>query len=188
MRTAVAMKVVSAKISHKTDAGGVALGIGSPSGATKAFRLICDRTARYLSEHGLEPGIDGVLVSPMMATPLAELLIGARRDPQVGPVLTLGAGGIWVEVLKDVNHRVLPVDDREIREMVAELKTFGLLAGARGRDAADIDAVVAAAASVAECILEFEDIAEVEVNPLFVYAEGVEAVDARVFLGPASGG
>jgi acyl-CoA synthetase (NDP forming) len=103
-------------------------------------------------------------------------------------VLTLGAGGIWVEVLKDVNHRVLPVDDREIREMVAELRTFGLLAGARGRELADIDAVVAAAASVAECILQHEDIAEVEVNPLFVYAEGVEAVDARVFLEPGLSG
>jgi acetyltransferase len=188
MRTAVAMKVVSAKIAHKTDAGGVALGIGSPSGAMRAFRSIRDRTGRYLSELGLESGIDGVLVSPMMATPLAELLVGARRDSQVGPVLTLGAGGTWVEVLKDVNHRVLPVDNREIREMVGELKTFGLLAGARGRDVADIDAVVAAAASVAECILEHEDIAEVEVNPLFVYAEGVEAVDARVVLEPWSDG
>ena len=103
-------------------------------------------------------------------------------------MLTLGAGGIWVEVLKDVNHRVLPVGDGEIREMVADLRTFGLLAGARGRDAADIDAIVAAAASVSECILEHEDIAEVEVNPLFVYAAGVEAVDARVFLEPGSDG
>ncbi|HSG49706.1 MAG TPA: acetate--CoA ligase family protein, partial [Longimicrobiales bacterium] len=99
MRTAVAMKVVSSRIPHKTDAGGVALGINTPEEAAEAFRQILDRTGRYLLEKGEEPGVDGVMVAPMMASPLAEILIGARRDPDVGPVLTVGAGGIWVEVL-----------------------------------------------------------------------------------------
>jgi acetyltransferase len=182
MKTAVAMKVVSPKIPHKTDAGGVALGISSPEEAAEAFLRMRERTARYLEERGLEPGIDGVLVSPMMAAPLAEILIGARRDPDVGPVLTVGAGGIWVEVLRDVTHRVLPVDRDEIRAMLGELRIFGLLAGARGRANADLDAVVDAAAAVAGCVMEHEQVGEVEVNPLFVYAEGVEAVDARIFL------
>ncbi len=182
MRTAVAMKVVSPKIPHKTDAGGVALGICSPEEAAEAFASIEARAAAFLESSGLPPGIDGVLVSPMLATPLAELLLGAHRDPQVGPVLTLGAGGIWVEVLRDVTHRVLPVDDDEVLSMLGELRTYGLLAGARGREAADLAAVVAAARAVGTCILEHDEVSEVEVNPLFVYALGVEAVDARIGL------
>jgi len=182
MRTAVALKVVSPKIPHKTDAGGVALGIGSAAEAAEAFAAIERRASGWLEKNGFEPGIDGVLVSPMLASPLAELLVGAHRDRDVGPVLTLGAGGIWVEVLRDVVHRVLPVEDDDIREMLGELRTYGLLAGARGRAAADVDAVVAATAAVARCLLDNEDVSEVEVNPLFVYATGAEAVDARVFL------
>lgn len=183
MQTAVALKVVSAKIPHKTDAGGVALGIVSAAEAAEAFYGIMDRTARYLEDRGAEPGVDGVMVAPMLATPLAELLVGARRDPDVGPVLTLGAGGIWVEVLRDVSHRVLPVDGDEVRRMLEELRMFGLLAGARGRAPADLVAVVRAAHAVARCILEHGAVAEVEVNPLFVYATGAQAVDARIFLG-----
>lgn len=182
MRTAVALKVVSPKIPHKTDAGGVVLGIGTATEAAEAFAAIERRASRWLESKGLEPGIDGVLVSPLLASPLAELLVGARRDPDVGPLLTLGAGGIWVEMLRDVAHRVLPVDADEIREMLGELRIWGLLAGARGRDAADVDGVVDAAVVVARCVLENEDVSEVEVNPLFVYATGVEAIDARIFL------
>jgi acetyltransferase len=186
MQTAVALKVVSAKIPHKTDAGGVALGLLSGAEAVEAFLGIMDRTARYLAGRGAESGVDGVLVTPMLAAPLAELLVGARRDPDVGPVLTLGAGGIWVEVLRDVAHRVLPVDADEVRAMLKELRTYGLLSGARGRPPADLDAVVDAAAAVARCVLEHEEVAEVEVNPLFVYAAGAQAVDARIFLGGSS--
>ncbi|HSG09693.1 MAG TPA: acetate--CoA ligase family protein [Longimicrobiales bacterium] len=187
MQTAVALKVVSAKISHKTDAGGVALGIVSAAEAAEAFRAIMDRTARYLEARGAEPGVDGIMVAPMLSTPLAELLVGARRDPDVGPVLTLGAGGIWVEVLRDVSHRVLPVDADEVRRMLQELRTFGLLAGARGRASADLDAVVRAAEAVARCILEHDVVMEVEVNPLFVYSDGAQAVDARIFIGGKDG-
>ena len=137
---------------------------------------------RWLDGRGEPPEVEGVLVSPMLTAPLAELLVGAHRDPALGPVLTLGAGGIWVEVLGDVTHRVLPVAEDELREMLAELRTHGLLTGARGRSGADLDAVVAQASAVARCILEVPEIAEVEVNPLFVYAHGAEAVDARIFL------
>lgn len=182
MGTAAAMKVVSAKIPHKTESGGVALGIDSPKEAAEAFRRIETCTAQYLESNALPEGIEGVMVSPMMATPLAELLIGARRDPDLGPVLTIGAGGIWVEVLKDVSHRVLPVGDEQVLEMLAELRTYVLLTGARGRESADIASVVAAAHAVSRCILEHPDVCEVEVNPLFLYAHGAEAVDARIFL------
>jgi len=178
----VAMKVVSPTIAHKTDAGGVALGVASPARAAEAFRALRERAERWLRERGLEDRIQGVLVTPMLEPPLAELLVGAARDAEVGPVLTVGAGGIWVEVLRDVAHRVLPVEEREVRAMLEELRTWGLLAGARGRAPADLDAVVAAVGAVARCILERPDVGEVEVNPLFVYPSGAQAVDARVFL------
>ncbi len=182
LSTRAALKVVSPRIPHKTDAGGIMLGVGSAAEARTAFRAIEERTAGWLAAEGLPSGIDGVLVTPMLAPPLAELLVGARRDPEVGPVLTVGAGGLWVEVLADVAHRVLPVDADDIAEMLTEMRTYGLLTGARGRAPADLAAVVTAAEAVARCLLSHEDIAEVEVNPLFVYASGVAAADARVFL------
>jgi acetyltransferase len=188
MGTAVAMKVVSPLIPHKTDAGGVVLGVASPGEAAEAFRTIEGRAARHLGERGLLPAIDGVLVTPMLERPLAELLVGVARDPEVGPVLTVGAGGVWVEVLRDVAHRVLPVEDREIRSMLGELRVSAVLGGARGGEPADLDAVVAAVGAVARCILENDDVGEVEVNPLFVHAFGAQAVDARVFLTERSGG
>jgi len=103
-------------------------------------------------------------------------------------VLTVGAGGIWVEVLREVVHRVLPVEDREVGSMLAELRISALLSGARGGETADLAAVVATVGAVARCILEYDDVGEVEVNPLFVYASGAQAVDARVFLTERNGG
>jgi acetate---CoA ligase (ADP-forming) len=188
MATAVAMKVVSVGIPHKSDIGGVALGVDSAREAERAFAEIVERATRHLLERGEEPRVDGVVVSPMLAAPLAELLLGARRDAGVGPVLTVGAGGIWTEALRDATHRVLPVGADEVRAMLGELRVSGMLTGMRGRPPADLDAVVAAALSVARCILDNDDVADVEVNPLFVYARGVQAVDARVFLTPAVGG
>lgn len=187
MGTAAVLKVVSPRIPHKTDAGGVELGVDSGDEAEGAFRRIVERSAAYLEGRSLPPGIDGVLVAPMLATPLAELLVGARREPDLGPVLTVGAGGIWVEVLKDVTHRVLPIEEGEVGAMLAELRTYGLLTGARGRPAADLDAVAAAVMAVARCVEEHAEVAEVEVNPLFVYAREAVAVDARIFLGRAAG-
>ena len=122
------------------------------------------------------------MVSPMLAPPVAELLIGACRDPQLGPVLTIGAGGVWIEILRDVAHRVLPVSADELEAMLAGLKVSALLAGARGHPPVRLDGIVRAAAAVAECVTRWPDIAEVEVNPLFVYKDRVVPVDARVVL------
>lgn len=178
----VAVKVLSPRIPHKSDAGGVALGVAGAEEAAEAFRRVVAAGERWLGGRS-EPGeVPGALVSPMLSEPLAELLVGARRHPDVGPVLTVGAGGLWVEVLRDVAHRVLPVDDDEIRAMLEELRIGALLEGARGRPPADAGAVVEQAAAVARTLLEVPEVAEVEVNPLFVYAEGATAVDARIFL------
>jgi hypothetical protein len=126
----------------------------------------------------------------MQPTPVAELLVGAVRDPRLGPVLTVGTGGVWVEVVREVAHRLLPVGPEDVREMLDELRVGEVLAGVRGRPG-DRDAVVAAALSVARALLDHPAIAEVEVNPLFVHEVGVAPVDARVILAqpePATGG
>lgn len=178
----VALKVVSDHIPHKSDAGGVALNLSGDADVSGAFREIERRCGAFLAGRGLPPQVEGILVSPMQPPPLAELLVGAYRDPDVGPVLALGAGGVWVEVLQDVAHRVLPVDEAAVRGMLAELRVGGILAGGRGRPPGDVEAVVQVALAVARCVLENPAVAEVEVNPLFVHARGAVPVDARVYL------
>jgi len=168
----VAVKVVAPGVVHKTDAGGVVLGVRGPGAARKAFEAIRGRT----------PGLEGVLVSPMLEPPVVEVLVGARRDPGLGPVLTIGAGGVGVELLRDVVHRVLPVPAGEVRTMVRELRTAAAFSGLRGGPAADLAALETAAAGVARCLAALPAATEVEVNPLFLYAEGARAVDARVLL------
>lgn len=168
----VAVKVVAPGVVHKTDAGGVVLGVRGPGAAREAFEAIRGRT----------PGLEGVLVSPMLGPPVVEVLVGARRDPGLGPVLTIGAGGVGVELLRDVVHRVLPVPAGEVRAMVEELRTAAAFSGLRGGPPADLSALEAAAAGVARCLAALPAATEVEVNPLFLYAEGARAVDARVLL------
>jgi acetate---CoA ligase (ADP-forming) len=181
-----ALKVVSARIPHKTDAGGVVLDVASPEAGAVAFEGI-ERTARaHLRGLGLPEEIDGVIVSPMFGPPLAELLVGACRDPGLGPVLTLGAGGVWVEALGDVVHRVLPLDDDEIRRALTELRAFPLLTGARGRPVAHIRSIVDTVRGVAHTLERNPQLEEVEVNPLFVYADTAVPIDARVFLTPGA--
>ena len=183
----VALKLLSGHITHKSDAGGVVLGINTPDEARAAFESIVAGARKHARAHGLPAEPYAALASPMLARPVAEFLIGACRDPQLGPVLTIGAGGIWVEVIRDVAHRVLPVSDAEIESMLSELKARALLDGTRGRPAIRTGPVVAAASAVAQCLLTWEDIAEVEVNPLFVYEDRVVPVDARAVL-TAGGG
>lgn len=183
----VALKVVSEHILHKSDAGGVLLGVRGADRVARGFEEIVEGCTAWLDRIGSGGRVAGVLVSPMLPPPVAELLVGAVRDPDVGAVLSLGAGGIWVELLSEVTHRVLPVSAEGVREMLGELRLAGILEGARGRPACDTDAVVRAALAVSRCVLEYEDVAEIEVNPLFVYPAGVAPVDARVYLIDGSG-
>ena len=178
------LKAVSPGLVHKTEAGAVALDVRGADAVRAAFDRVVTSAARHLEAEGAEPCVEGVLVTPMLEPPLVELLVGARRDPEVGPVLTLGAGGTWVEVLADVAHRLLPVTEEEIERMLSELRCSPLLEGARGRARANRSEVVRAALAVASCLLDNPGVTDVEVNPLFVYAEDVEAVDARVALAP----
>ncbi|RYE03065.1 MAG: CoA-binding protein, partial [Sphingomonadales bacterium] len=126
------------------------------------------------------PGGNQALVSPMRQGGV-ELLVGVTRDPTFGPVLTVGLGGIWVEILHDAQIRVLPVSRETVVEMLHALRGFALLAGARGGLRADLDAVVDAILSVADGALALgERLDAVEVNPLLAFEHGAEALDALV--------
>ena len=176
----VAVKLLSKHIVHKSDAGGVVLDVAGPAEARDAFDRIARSAAAYARARDLPAEPSAALVSPMLPTPLAELLLGACRDPQLGPVLTVGAGGVWAESLRDVAHRVLPVAEGEAAEMVGELQLGAVLTGGRGRPAACMDAIVQAVEAVSRCIATCRDISEVEINPLFVYRDRAVALDARV--------
>lgn len=176
----VAVKLLSKHIVHKSDAGGVVLDVAGPAEARDAFDRIARSAAAYARARDLPAESSAALISPMLPTPLAELLVGACRDPQLGPVLTVGAGGVWAESLRDVAHRVLPVAEGEAAEMIGELQTGAVLAGGRGRPAACMDAIARAVEAVSRCIATCRDISEVEINPLFVYRDRAVAVDARV--------
>jgi acyl-CoA synthetase (NDP forming) len=174
----VAMKIVSPDIAHKTEIGGVVLNVGSAEAAVQAYdEIIAAAKAKAPKAH-----LEGVLVAPM-ANEGTELIVGARNDSVFGPVIMVGFGGIFVEVLRDVVLRVGAVSVNEARAMLRELKGYGLLGGVRGRPAADIDAAAEAIAALSVYAVanagRFESI---EVNPLLVRAtgQGAVALDALV--------
>ena len=177
-----ALKLVSRTIVHKSDAGGVCLDVSSREGAREAFGAIAANSTGWLNRHGLDAEEIRVLVSRMSPPPRVELLIGGYRDEQLGPVLTIGAGGIWVEALADVTHRVLPIPADEIVRALSELRIASLLGAGRGQDAVDIEPIIIAARAVASLLEGDAGVEEVELNPLFVYDGSVEPDDARVVI------
>ncbi|MGD8277983.1 MAG: acetate--CoA ligase family protein [Gemmatimonadota bacterium] len=178
----VAVRVVSPAAPHKTDADGVLLGVSGDDEVAAAFWLVKVGVEAYATRRGVAADVRGVLVSPMAERPIAEMLIGVMHDPQFGSVLTVGAGGIAVEIKRDVALRLIPLDAAEVDEMIAELRIAPVLDGIRGRPPACRAGIVAAALGVARAAVENPAIAEIEVNPLFVYADRVVALDARAYL------
>jgi len=172
----VALKVCSPQILHKSDIGAVALGLGTAEEVRAAY----ERT-RAAGERAAPCGVDGVLVAAMRGPEGRELFAGVRLDPTFGPVLAVGLGGIWIEVLGDVSLRVLPVDAAEVHRMLRELRGLPLLAGARGHAPADLDAVARAVAAIADAAGSLGGtLRSVEVNPLWVDGNRIEALDALV--------
>ena len=176
----VVLKVASPDILHKTDVGGVRLNLRSPADVRDAFDLIVYRASRYV------PGarIWGCLVQKMVP-PGREVLIGMSRDPQFGPLVAFGLGGIYVEALKDVVFRVAPFGPEEAAEMIREIRSYPLLEGVRGEPPADHAAMVDALCRVSQLVTDFPEIVELDINPLVVYEEGRGAValDMRLVLG-----
>ena len=178
----VVVKALSDTVLHKTDAGGVALRLSTPDEVRAAVRSVRQGVESYARDRGMEPGLRGVLVSPMLPTPDAELLVGVRRSPSFGAVLSVGAGGVAVEVLRDVAVRLLPLAEGEFEEMLDDLRIAPLLRGHRGRPGVDLAALERLVRSVAQCAEAHPEITEIEINPVFATPEGVVAVDARAYL------
>jgi acetate---CoA ligase (ADP-forming) len=171
----VALKICSAQITHKSDIGGVALGLSSEAEVRAGYEKV--RAAGAGVPDAL---LDGVLVTPMRSGG-AELLAGVTVDPAFGPVLAVGLGGIWVELLRDTSLRLLPVDAAEVKRMLSELRGLPLLQGARGTRAANLDAVAEAIAGLGEVALSLDGtLRALEVNPLWVNGDQVEALDVLV--------
>jgi len=175
--SAVALKVVSPDILHKSDAGGVRLGLDSPAAIERAFEAIEASATGYQKDADFR----GCLVSPMAAAG-TEVIIGTKVDPQFGPVIMFGIGGILVEVLKDVVFRVLPISRRAAKEMVSEIRSAPLLAGFRGEPAVDRDALVDLLKTVAQVVEAYPEILEMDLNPVIARADGATVVDARIIL------
>lgn len=172
----VAVKAASDDLLHKSDAGGVVLDVMTPDAAARAYDQV--RASLAVRRPGL--ALDGVLVSPMR-TGGVELLVSVTTDPQWGKILTVGLGGIWVEVLADVACRILPVGVREIRDMFGELRGASVLMGGRGRQAADVGALARVIHDIAEVGLAWgKRIATLEINPLWLNGGQIEILDALV--------
>jgi acetyltransferase len=167
----VALKLVAAEIIHKTESGAVVLGL-------KSAEEVAAQGSQLLSK------LDGngqLLIQEMVQG--TEVLLGARTDPQYGPFLMVGLGGIFVEVLKDVAIRLLPVDEKEARQMLRELRGYKVLEGVRGQPRRDIDALVRAMVGISEIFAAHRNhLSDLEINPLMVRADGggVAAVDVRL--------
>jgi acyl-CoA synthetase (NDP forming) len=173
----VALKIASADVSHKTDAGGVKLGLKTAAQVGKAY----DDIMKAITKAFPAAKIEGVSVQPM-AKPGVEVIIGMSKDAQFGPVLMFGLGGIFVEILKDVSFRIVPLQKRDASEMVREIKGFPLLQGYRGSEPVDIGNLENILLKVSEFVEKTPEIKELDLNPIFAYKDGAVAVDARVIL------
>lgn len=176
----VVLKIVSPDISHKSDVGGVVLGIRSAEEVRGAYRKILENVGARA------PGsrVYGILVQ-RMARPDLEVIVGGIRDPVFGPVVMFGLGGIFVEVLKDVSFRVAPLSDVDVDDMIREVRGYRVLEGFRGSPPRDLDALRKVILGVSRMMVEVEEIAELDLNPVILYprGEGALIVDARVILG-----
>ncbi len=173
----VALKVVSDSITHKTDVGGVELGVADEA----ALRDACQRIHERVTAAAPNADVQGVSVQPM-AEVGAEVILGITQDQQFGPVLMFGLGGVFVEVLKDVAFRIVPLEPRDASEMVREIQGFPVLEGFRGTPAANLDAIESMLLQLSEFAEANPEIAELDLNPVFARPDGAVAVDARILL------
>ena len=173
----VVMKIVSPDISHKSDVGGVKLGIQNATQAGKAYSEIL----ASVKKHDRKAKVVGVSVQKMARQGL-EIIIGMTKDAQFGPVIMFGLGGILVEVLKDVSFRIVPLEKRDAAEMITEIKGFPVLKGYRGQEPANISFLEDMIVKVSDFVEKNPDIKELDLNPVFAYKDGAMAVDARIIL------
>ncbi|MEI7445984.1 MAG: acetate--CoA ligase family protein, partial [Burkholderiales bacterium] len=176
----LAVKLLSADLPHKTEAGAVSLGVADAASAAAAIAAMRERALA----HAPHARLDGVLLQPMVGGAMAEAILGYREDPLVGPLVLLGMGGRLAEVYRDTTLRLAPVDTAQARAMVDEVRGLATVRGWRGQPPGDVDALVAAIVAISRlAALPGRPVLEAEVNPLMVRADGVVAVDGLVVRG-----
>jgi acyl-CoA synthetase (NDP forming) len=173
----IVAKIVAPDITHKSDAGGVRMNISDRVQMEQAWDdLMSNAQAAFPNSQ-----IDGVAVQPQ-APEGTEVIIGGSQDPQFGPIVMFGLGGVFVEILKDVSFRIVPLSDNDASEMITDIKSYKVLEGYRGNAAADTSAIQKALVATSTLLETNPDIAELDLNPVFAYSDGILAVDARIIL------
>jgi acyl-CoA synthetase (NDP forming) len=173
----ITMKIVSPDIIHKTDAGGVKIGLKDEKEAKLAYQEIISKAKRY----NKEARISGVIAYTMVPQG-TEIIMGMMKDPHFGPVIMFGLGGIFVEILKDISFRILPIEKRDAQEMITEIKGYEILKGARGNSPRDIQAIEEVLMKVSKLTTDNPEINEIDLNPIFVFENSIQVVDARMIL------
>jgi acetyltransferase len=173
------MKIVSPDIIHKSDIGGVKLNLNSAQEVADAFELMMLRIQRRAPEAFLE----GVYLERMVPKG-REVILGMTRDPQFGPMLMFGLGGIFVEVMKDVTFHIAPITAAEAQQMLESTRSFAVLKGVRGQRSVDLDAVATTLMRISQLVTDFPEIREMDINPFIVGEIGSESIaaDARITL------
>jgi acyl-CoA synthetase (NDP forming) len=171
----VVAKIVSPDVLHKTELGGVLLNLNDAAAVRAAYRQIVERARQARA------ALRGVLIS-RMAPPGTEVIAGLTQDAQFGPVMMFGLGGIFVEVYRDVSFRLIPLTEPDAAAMIREIKASPVLQGLRGGRSADLKALANLLLTVSRMAEENPEIAEMDLNPIIVYEEGLSVVDARVLL------
>lgn len=174
----VVLKIASADVVHKSDAGGVKLDLKTAAQAGKAY----DDILKAIKKQYPEAKIQGVSVQKM-AKPGIEVIIGVSKDPQFGSVMMFGLGGVLVEILKDVSFRIVPLEKRDAREMIREIKGYPVLEGYRGQAPADVASLEEMILKVSSFVEQHPEVEQLDLNPVFAHSDGAVAVDARIILG-----
>ena len=173
----VALKITSPDVTHKSDSGGVKLSLNNVTEVKRAY----DEILKKIRKQYPRAVLHGVSVQKMVR-PGTEVIVGTSKDPQFGPVIMFGLGGVFVELLKDVSFRIIPLERKDAQEMIHEIKGFPLLEGYRGKEPASISALVEIILKISKLVEENPQIKEIDLNPIFAYRDKAIAVDARMIL------
>ncbi|MBM3712053.1 MAG: CoA-binding protein, partial [Actinobacteria bacterium] len=173
----VVLKIDSPDILHKSDIGGIKIGIKNDEELIEAFETIMTNVLRYLPF----ARINGISIQEMVENK-KEVIIGINKDTQFGHMIMFGLGGIYVEILKDVSFRIAPIFRKNAQEMIDEIKSIKLLKGTRGEKPSDIDSIIDVILKISQLVTDFPDIIEMDINPLFVKEEGKGSIagDVRI--------
>jgi len=173
----IVMKIVSPDILHKSDAGGVIVGVKNEEEVRKCFRKIIENVKKYKPN----ARIYGMLIQEMAPQGI-ETIVGCIKDPQFGHAVMFGLGGVFVEVLKDVSFRITPLTVDDAKDMIKDIKGYPILMGYRGQKPADIDSLVDIILKVSRMVEELKVISQMDLNPVFVYEKGAKVIDARIIV------